>query len=514
MKKFVLSSILLLCLAMPCWAATVYKYVTTAGAGAKDGAAWASAYGMAEFRDYLQDSAPTDLVCYVQSGTYTFGEAIAFYTAGTATTPVKIIGVNSGTTATETSVSATTDYAYGSNRPVFAMEGNAFVAPAYAILMNLNFTMTNANMDLVTLGTNGYIYNCYVYNNSSTNGKYAIKLANYSSACNCEARCTNGQGIGLSTYCYAVSCYIHDCSGASGTGLYFGGNGAVANGCIIDTCTLGMSFGGNGAQHIINNIIYNSTSIGIKATSATNMCFINNIISQCAIGLQWSANSGYLNLWKNNLLNNTDDIDGTTVTLDASNLLLGVATPCMVDPANGDFRLNYAAARSAGLQLTTNDGLSVAGFHQNIGVDQKGDFPTAANVLKTATVDGVPGTYHIPGDPNVLSSCVYGAADARNGTYNLPLQNHILHTGSAYYGVTGSLVDGTCTIPAAANVWYGSGTYGVAGTDSTPTKRASSITNCSAGNIKNTVVIDDVTGTYEAVGGGGGFFGPRIRIGH
>lgn len=52
------------------------------------------------------------------------------------------------------------------------------------------------------------------------------------------------------------------------------------------------------------------------------------------------------------------------------------------------------------------------------------------------------------------------------------------------------------TLPSASNVWYGSGTYGYSGGTTTPTKRASSITNCSAGNVKSGVVIDDVTGSY------------------
>lgn len=55
---------------------------------------------------------------------------------------------------------------------------------------------------------------------------------------------------------------------------------------------------------------------------------------------------------------------------------------------------------------------------------------------------------------------------------------------------------GTLTLPAEANTWYGSGAYGVGGNGSTPSKRASSIANCSAGNVKDGVSIDDVAGTF------------------
>lgn len=65
----------------------------------------------------------------------------------------------------------------------------------------------------------------------------------------------------------------------------------------------------------------------------------------------------------------------------------------------------------------------------------------------------------------------------------------------------------TPTLPDVANVWYGSGQYGYSGGLLTPTKRASSITNCSAGNVKIGVAIDDVTGTlrYFKVCSGGTF---------
>jgi len=67
------------------------------------------------------------------------------------------------------------------------------------------------------------------------------------------------------------------------------------------------------------------------------------------------------------------------------------------------------------------------------------------------------------------------------------------------------------TIPAVANVWNGTayGYYGAL----TGTKRASSIANCEAGNIKDDVVIDDVTGTYAGGGSGGLLVHPGMNGG-
>jgi len=50
--------------------------------------------------------------------------------------------------------------------------------------------------------------------------------------------------------------------------------------------------------------------------------------------------------------------------------------------------------------------------------------------------------------------------------------------------------------PGIANVWNGV-TYDFEGTTLTGTKRASSITNCEAGNIRSGIYIDDVLGTYD-----------------
>lgn len=76
------------------------------------------------------------------------------------------------------------------------------------------------------------------------------------------------------------------------------------------------------------------------------------------------------------------------------------------------------------------------------------------------------------------------------------MSDYRLRARSAVPGDYNFIAGRLAFLPAAADVWNGvdrgDGTNG--------TKRASSITNCEAGNIKATVVIDDVTGTY---GGGG-----------
>jgi hypothetical protein len=83
-------------------------------------------------------------------------------------------------------------------------------------------------------------------------------------------------------------------------------------------------------------------------------------------------------------------------------------------------------------------------------------------------------------------------------TASLTLANtqYVLSTAPDY-GVGGTGGAKTATLPAANTVWHTASAFGVGGTGSTPSKVASSIANCSAGNLKKDVVIDDVTGTLD-----------------
>jgi hypothetical protein len=153
----------------------------------------------------------------------------------------------------------------------------------------------------------------------------------------------------------------------------------------------------------------------------------------------------------------------------------------------------------SGVQFTFGASSSDAGTYPTTATTQAADAATLeaqkAYLLATKTItfgaSSVVGTLAVG---NVLSTVT-------GGTYVVPVQNTVLQVadGGTAYGAA-SAVQGTLTLPAAANVWYGSGTYGIAGTGTTPTKRASSITNCTAPNVRNGVAIDDVTGTN--VGGG------------
>jgi len=73
------------------------------------------------------------------------------------------------------------------------------------------------------------------------------------------------------------------------------------------------------------------------------------------------------------------------------------------------------------------------------------------------------------------------------------LEEHDNYTGGAA---------GTLTLSDPDFVFHSQAEYGVVGELLDPAFFASDIANCTAGNIKLDVEIDDVTGTYAAGGGG------------
>lgn len=111
----------------------------------------------------------------------------------------------------------------------------------------------------------------------------------------------------------------------------------------------------------------------------------------------------------------------------------------------------------SGLTISTSEFPIVVPLIGDLATDISQDCPDASNVLEADTTNGVTGTYHAPDASEVWHTAVFGPASATSGT-----------------------------------------------------KVASSITNCSAGNIKNGVTIDDVTGTYS----GGGAGRPEMRGGN
>ena len=114
-------------------------YVTVAGAGDNSGDSWANALTVSEFVMSVNSAIAGDSY-YVAGGTYTFGASINTAADGTGSSPISIIGVNSGTTAEPPTVS---DYATGSSRPLFSCGAYTITIDNYWKFLNIRASGTH-----------------------------------------------------------------------------------------------------------------------------------------------------------------------------------------------------------------------------------------------------------------------------------------------------------------------------------------------------------------------------------
>ena len=206
-----------------------------------------------------------------------------------------------------------------------------------------------------------------------------------------------------------------------------------------------------------SGIIYGNTIInpyiGILSNGSTTI--INNTIVGCTSGAAIWISSGIANLILNNQL--TGNPIGIT-----ENYSPATSNCCFYN----NFQNNTSGATSSGNAYVTNQGIgNIIGSQAN-----------AADYVNAAASD-----YRL-----LSTSTGKGAAI---GGYDC-----------------GALQRAEPILPSTSDVWYGVTSWGELGA-ATGAKRASTITNCTAGNVKKDVAIDNVTGSYTGSGGGGKIIG-------
>ena len=210
----------------------------------------------------------------------------------------------------------------------------------------------------------------------------------------------------------------------------------------------------------------------------------------------------------------------------SGNRAAGVSTSYPVATLNGNIIAGSGGIGYSGAVLTWNNASKAKYFQPVAGGTKYGPEPVDHEMLLDTVCGDVTGNrVDCPLASALTTSGNYGdPASPSVGTYNLPPQANVQKTGTPFYGITGSLIDGTFdeaarnTDPGVANVWYGSGTYQIAGATKSPSKRASSIpvtggagATLTAPDVKLDVVVDNVTGTYAGAGGGAAL--SRVRLG-
>ena len=359
-KLFLILYLLFVC--NNAWGAATDYYVTTAGAAGKDGLAWVSAFGAAEFEVDAEGSAEAGDRYFVEEGTYDFtDEKFECLNDGLVTSHIEIIGVKSGTT-NEGAAIVLSDYAFGSARPLFQMAGQAFHVDNYWKIHNIQITTTNAGG--LNIDDMGFVINCKVTNTNGGASNAIDFYANSPTIIGCEVSCTNGNALRVNADAHVFANYFHD----SVKGVEINNVEVWVIGNVIDTCTTGITTAGANRHVVKENTFYScTTGITDGGGDTQNSTFINNLFDECTAPATWNAvqpsNHWDYNSWDGDVSANTN------VSIGVSGIDSDIT---LTDPTGspGDFTLpDSSAAEGVGLQVGSNTGLA-SDYNVNIGADQ------------------------------------------------------------------------------------------------------------------------------------------------
>jgi hypothetical protein len=320
-------------------AATDY-YVTTTGAGSKNGLSWANAFSWAEFETDAEGSAEAGDRYFFEEGTYTLTQDFVSLQDGTAIAPIEIIGVKSGTT-NEPPVPS--DWADGDNCPLWASSTYDLDMDNYWIIWNIRITTTHDPG--ITIDHGAFYINVKV----TQTGAGADAFVGYSGEnyIDCEASASSGIAFAMNINANATGCYAHD----STTGFSKVGDGGSLKYCIADTCTTGLNVVSNDNFSVTNNVFYNNTT-GISGNVGSRNVFLSNAITNNATGASWITEQK-CSVWDyNNWYSNS--------VQDVSNVAKG-PNATAVDP-------KYADAPNGDFSLDADSDMIDAGFNINVGV--------------------------------------------------------------------------------------------------------------------------------------------------
>ncbi len=183
----------------------------------------------------------------------------------------------------------------------------------------------------------------------------------------------------------AYRCVSHDNTGSNTSGFSLVNGGGILSNCISDTNGgkgINVSSGSNATRIQISACdIYNNASDGIGiATTSSSMCYYIencNLIKNTGAGINVASTAGnYTGLAFNNGYGAGTQANGSADTLggiiSSGAVTYGSNLTPWVDPANGDFRINLAAANWAGRGAFTETASSYAGTigYPDIGAAQ------------------------------------------------------------------------------------------------------------------------------------------------
>lgn len=277
---------------------------------------------------------------WIQAGTHTGSESTTVPTGDVSKPPLHVEGYKT----------VRGDNPTGDDRPLLNLGNTVFYIGSYTKASNLRFTGTM--LYVVSVNASGVAINIKVVNTSEMSDYAAFYTPDVGACCvKCEGEDAHGTafktGSATGDAWHLYSCYAHD----SVTGIRAGGTGAEVIGCIVDTCTTGitMAYG----VTLINNTIYNCTN-GVSLTEkAYYGVALNNIITACTNGMTTTATYAESGFRDYNCLNNTNNY--VNFPAGAHDI---VGDPLLTDPANKDFTLGTGSpCFASGLTIDASVGL-------------------------------------------------------------------------------------------------------------------------------------------------------------
>jgi hypothetical protein len=293
----------------------------------------------------------------------------------------------------------------------------------------------DARGHLLTTGGSVDLEACEFYgaNQSNTGATAALNLGAAASCVRCifhDNTGSNTRGVQTSGGAYAVS--FTDCIFDSN-----GNDGASTGGTSVSATFTRCDFYNNGDRGIDSGSSHlwvdscnfvNNTGIGVAAGSG------NAYLSKCGFGSGTMANDG------GNTSGNVEEYGSITYAADM--------TP-WVDPSNGDFRINLAAAKGTGDGTFLQTSASYAGTigYPDVGAGQSivPTLPAAADVESGVQYGAggteFTGTVTLPSESNVREGTTYGAGGTEfTGTLEpglVTIVDYYSATADAYTHTTG-----------------------------------------------------------------------------
>ncbi len=264
---------------------------------------------------------------------------------------------------------------------------------------------TGNQVGVTTLQNRAFFWRC-VFNSLRGTG---VKLGGGSSLLfECEAygcgqnNSSTHSGFELSNT-MAVRCISHDNAGSNINGFYVNGGTTTLDSCIADTNGgSGILVVQNGQNFFIKNCdIYNNGGSGVSITALAVIMMIENInlakngAAGSGYGISDTGGSSIIQVLNCGFGSGTQaNTSGPTNGLNAANVIGSITyasniTP-WVDPANGDFRINLAAAQGTGRGNFTQTAASYAGSvgYPDVGSNQHLG-GGGGKILRSSTIEGL-----------------------------------------------------------------------------------------------------------------------------